>query len=95
MLQHRLDGMTQERWARLSGVEREKLRDLSDLSPQLVGLEGWRVEVTREDGSKAKFIVGKSTGWRPRHLEVKTRRSFDGGSADRQYRDVRRVEQVR
>ena len=56
-------------------------RDESELIPALRGLEGKRVEVTTPDGEKSRFWVGKSTGWRPIHLEIKTRASSGGGSA--------------
>lgn len=52
----------------------------AQLVPELVGLEGKRVEVTLPDGSKSRFYVGKSTGWLPIHLEIKTRRSTGGGA---------------
>ncbi len=38
-----LEGMTQARWNALSKGERSALVDNSQLSPQLIGLEGWRV----------------------------------------------------
>ena len=50
------------------------------LTPALVGLEGQRVEVTGPEGYKSRFYVGKSTGWLPIHLEIKTRASTGGGS---------------
>lgn len=50
----------------------------ADLVPALVGLEGRRVEC-RLYGEVRRFIVGKSTGWMPCHLEVKTKRSTGGG----------------
>lgn len=53
----------------------------ADLTPQLAGLEGKRVEVTTPSGETSRFYVGKSTGWMPCHLEVKTRRSLGGGAA--------------
>jgi hypothetical protein len=87
-----LDGMTYDRWRTLSEAERVRLRDLSGLHPQLVGLEGWRVEVVDADGDTHRFIVGRSTGWRPCSLEIKTRRSFGGDPADsRPYRSVTRL----
>ena len=52
----------------------------AELSQQLTGLEGRRVEVVDQYGETRRFIVGKSTGWIPVHLEIKTRRSM-GGSA--------------
>jgi hypothetical protein len=51
-----------------------------ELVPQLIGLEGKRVELTYPNGEKTRFIVGKSTGWIPIHLEIKTKRSSGGGS---------------
>ena len=53
----------------------------TQLTPQLVGLEGKRVEVTTPSGEKSRFWVGKSTGWVPIHLEIKTRRSYGGAAA--------------
>ena len=49
-----------------------------ELTPELQGLEGKRVEVTNPEGEKRRFWVGKSTGWLPCHLEIKTRRSTGG-----------------
>jgi hypothetical protein len=51
-----------------------------ELVPQLIGLEGKRVELSYPNGEKTRFIVGKSTGWIPIHLEIKTKRSSGGGS---------------
>lgn len=51
-----------------------------ELTPQLIGLEGQRVEVVDCDGERRRFIVGKSTGPVPIHLEIKTRRSSGGGA---------------
>ena len=90
-----LDGMTHERWTALSEREREALRDLSGLQPQLTPYRGWRVEVTRLDGTVARFVVEQSTGWRPCTLEVSTRRSTGGTPADWEYRSVRPLYRVR
>lgn len=49
-----------------------------ELTPQLVGLEGRRVEVVDQWGEKRRFNVGKSTGWIPCHLEIHNRRSTGG-----------------
>ncbi|MDE2343045.1 MAG: hypothetical protein KGL63_06580 [Betaproteobacteria bacterium] len=38
--------MTYEVWSKLSTAERDAFRDNSALNPELVGLEGWHVEVT-------------------------------------------------
>jgi hypothetical protein len=51
-----------------------------DLTPQLIGLEGKRVEVVDCYGKKRRFNVGKSTGWMPCHLELHNRNSSGGGS---------------
>lgn len=61
----------------------------AELVPALVGLEGKRVECEHY-GERVRFYVGKSTGWMPGHLMVKTRRSHGGEmlSAD-SVRDVR------
>lgn len=63
-------------------------------SPQLVGLEGWRVEVVSMEDETRRFIVGTSMGPRKVSLELKTRRSLGGVQADRQYKSVRAIERV-
>lgn len=90
-----LSGMTQAKWDSLTLSDRERIRDNSDLSPQLANLRGWRVEVVRMNGTKARFIVGRSTGWRPCHLEIYNSRSRGGGPADKEYRSVRPLQKVR
>jgi hypothetical protein len=52
----------------------------AELTPQLTGKEGQRVEVTDCFGQTRRFIVGKSTGWMPCHLEI-SRRNSSGGHA--------------
>lgn len=54
-------------------------RSQSELTPQLIGLEGKRVEL-EDDWGVRRFWVGRSTGWIPCHLEIKTRRSTGGGA---------------
>lgn len=90
-----LTNMTWDKWTQLSATQKTAIRDYSGLTPQLIGLEGWRVEVTDTQGETRRFIVGRSTGWRPCHLEVKTRRSFGGGSADRTYARIVQLARVR
>ena len=51
----------------------------AELIPELIGLEGARVEVTAP-GYKRRFYVGKSTGWLPCHLEIEQRNSHGGGA---------------
>lgn len=51
-----------------------------ELTPQLIGLEGRRVEVIDQHGDKRRFNVGKSTGWMPCHLELHNSRSIGGES---------------
>ncbi len=77
-----LDGMTQARWDSLSHQDRERLRDLSGLHPQLKQWQGWRVEVVDADGETRRFIVGQSTGWRPCTLEISRRSAHGGPQAD-------------
>lgn len=55
-------------------------RSKTGLTPQLIGLEGKRVEVETADGERKRFIVGKSTGWIPCHLEIMRSNSSGGGS---------------
>jgi hypothetical protein len=71
-----------------------------ELEPQLIGLEGWRVEVTgeyRTGGTyKERFIVGRSTGWMPAHIALPQRNSRYGGTAPRgPYTSVKKLYQVR
>jgi len=51
----------------------------AELVPELIGLEGSRVEVIFPGGEKTRFQVGKSTGWIPCHLGI-ARRDSSGGS---------------
>lgn len=94
-LPSRLDGMTQARWNSLSPAGRDSLRDNSHMTPQLLGLEGWRVEVIDAHGEQRRFIVGRSTGWRPCHLELYNRRSCGGNPARAFYQSVTRLEKIR
>lgn len=80
--------MDYETWNKLPESERAKVRDNSGLTSQLVGLEGYRVEVVTIYGEKRRFIVGKSTGWKPCHLEVKRRNSLGGSAAESTYRSI-------
>jgi len=63
-----------------SYCQRNKLRCPVELTPELTGLEGKRVEVVDRYGERRRFIVGKSTGWLPIHLEI-VRRNSSGGPA--------------
>jgi hypothetical protein len=93
-----LSDMTQARWQSLSITERDALRDNSDLSPQLIDLEGWRVEVVDREisgGQTRRFIVGKSTGWRPCHLEISRRSAHGGYPAFKEYQSVRKLYRAR
>lgn len=77
--------MTQEKWDSMSLSERAKVRDISSLHPLLIGLEGWRVEVIYKPGTECvgydeatcwllpRFIVGRTTGWKPCHLALRNR----------------------
>lgn len=49
-----------------------------ELEPQLIGLEGHRVEVIDAYDERRRFIVGKSTGWMPCHLEISRIDSMGG-----------------
>lgn len=55
----------------------------AELTPELIGYEGMRVEITHRWTPEHKpetkrFIVGKSTGWMPVHLEIANIRSTGG-----------------
>lgn len=94
-LPSRLQGMTQERWNSLSEAQRKAMRDESHLTPQLAGLEGWRVRVVDMAGEVRKFIVGRSTGWRPCHLEIGRANACCGNPARSKYQAVEPLERVR
>jgi hypothetical protein len=68
----------------------------SELTPQLKGLEGWRVEVVDRWNQRRRFLVGRSTGYIPVHLEL-ARRDSSGGPAvvGGPFVSVRRLERVR
>jgi len=55
-------------------------RSQSELTSQLMGLEGKRVEVVDCWEQKRRFYVGKSAGFIPVHLEI-ARRNSSGGPA--------------
>lgn len=90
-----MTGMTQAKWDALSVEERRKLRSDAGLTPQLIGLEGWRVEVLTSYGETRRFIVGRSSGWIPCHIELRRRDSSGGVSAERDYVSVRKLQRVR
>ena len=52
----------------------------ADLTPQLNGMEGKRVEVVDCNGITRRFWVGRSTGWVPCHIAL-SRISQHGGPA--------------
>lgn len=62
-------------WHRHSAIG---FRSKVELTPQLVGLEGKRVEVVDRYGEKRRFQVGRSSGWIPCHLEIEHRNSSGG-----------------
>lgn len=88
--------MTSQIWEKLPRETRAAVADQSALNYKLKGLEGWRVKVEDECGAPSRrFIVGKSTGWKPCHLEIKTRRSNGGDPAAPHYFNVTKLEKVR
>lgn len=60
-----------------------RLIDNSELDPRLTPFyeRGERVEITELDGTKNRFWVGKSTGWKPCYLEIKKINSSGGSVA--------------
>lgn len=84
--------MTQHVWNRLTPSQRTAQVDNSNLTPQFIGREGWRVEVVDHElsgGATRRFIIGKSTGWRPCHLELCNRRSHGGPPVMRSYQSIK------
>lgn len=63
----------------------------SQLTPQLIGLEKKTVEVVDQDGQTRRFLVGKSMGWLPIHLEVGIG-DIGGPAAYGPYKSVRVLE---
>ena len=52
----------------------------AELIPEFIGREGRRVEVVDKYGETRRFVIGKSCGWMPCHLELKNKRSSSGGA---------------
>ena len=90
-----LQGMTQAKWDRLTPEQRDQLRSDAGLTKQLIGLEGWRVEVVTMWGETMRGIVSRSTGWRPCHILLKRRTSHGGHGAFAEYASVRKLYKVR
>jgi hypothetical protein len=59
-------------------------RSQSELTPELIGLEGKKVKVTHKwpsgETETVQFIVGKSTGFIPCHLELESKNPNSGGA---------------
>lgn len=66
-------------------------RSAVELTPELMGKEGKRVEVKSANGETRRFWVGRSTGWMPCHLEIHNTRSHGGGAAYIMPGDIVRV----
>lgn len=54
---------------------RTRYRLRCHLTPQLMGLEHRRVEVVDRYGERRQFVVGRSTGFIPIHLELSSERA--------------------
>jgi len=82
-------------WARINNLA-NGWRSCSQLTPQLIGKEGWRVEVIDKFDEKRRFIVGKSSGFIPCHIEVPRRDSSGGVAAmGTPFKSVHMLYQVR
>jgi hypothetical protein len=86
-----LAGMTWDRWRSLSAADKDRLRDRTGLTAQLIGYEFCRVEVVTESGECRRFWVGTSSGWRPCHIEIKRLDALGGEPAERSYKSVRLI----
>ena len=53
-------------------------RSKSELIPEFIGNEGRRVQVVTSYDTTERFIIGKSTGFIPTHLEIKKSNSSGG-----------------
>lgn len=72
---------------------RKNIRCDIELVPELTGKEGQCVEVVDCYGDRRRFIVGKSAGWMPIHLEMARSDSVDGcGVTGTPFRSVRVVQ---
>jgi hypothetical protein len=87
-------GLTQALWDSMTPAQKDEARDLGGLSYQLIGLEGCRVEVETTYNETRRFLVGRSTGWRPCHLELHNRNSHGGQPADHVYKSVRVIRRM-
>ena len=70
--------MTQAKWDALTPNERSAARSSAGLESQLIGYEGFRVEVVDRSGETRRFIVSRSSGWIPCHIELARRDSSSG-----------------
>ena len=52
--------------------------DNSNIDPMFLQYLHKRVEATTKTGERERFIVGRSTGWKPSLLKIKTIRSMGG-----------------
>ena len=87
--------MTQEVWNKMPESERVKVRSDAGLTKQLIGLEGWRVEVVTTWGETMRGIVSRSSGWQPCHILLKLRTSHGGMGCFQEYASVRKLYRVR
>ena len=78
--------LTRRAWIRFESTGE---KTLCELSPQLSGLKGKRVEVLDEYGETRRFTVGQSMGFIPVNLEISRRGDGDGFAASRNYESVR------
>lgn len=85
-----LDGMTAARWSAMTEAQRAKVRDNSAIDGHaLRNWQGWRVEVVDAEGNRRRFIVGRSTGWRPCLLEIARSNSRGGSPVAATYASVK------
>lgn len=79
----------------MEGMDHAEIHEIdkSALRPELLPFERCRIEATDADGERVRFIVGRSTGWKPCHLEIKRRDAHGGGPVDsRGYTNVVLIE---
>lgn len=72
------------------------IKSTAELIPEFIGREGWRVEVKTSYDTIERFIIGKSTGFIPCHLEIKKSNSSGGAQVmGYPFKSINFIEKVR
>lgn len=82
-------------WNNATSVQRDSMRDNSELNKSLFPFKGCRVEATNENGITSRFWVGQSTGWIPCTLIIHNTRSLGGDPAYGVYSNIKVIRRSR